>query len=71
LSKREDRLVESEDLDVVYLVRIIDNSGGADYYGPYFDLKVAHRLVSAYKSRRSSSYAAVHILKTQTNWEEL
>lgn len=64
------RYVDQDDMDRVYLVQTIDNNGYASYYGPYFDKNVAKRMISAWKSKRSNSAVAMHILESDVDWKE-
>ena len=66
----DDRYVEQDDMSKVYLVQVIDINGGASYYGPYFNKKIAHRMISAWKTKRNSATVAMHILSSDVDWEE-
>lgn len=66
----DNRYVEQDDMSKVYLVQVIDSNGEASYYGPYFNKKIAHRMISAWKSKRSNGTVAMHILSSDVNWEE-
>jgi len=66
----DDRYVTTENLDKVYLVQRIDGNGYSTYYGPYFDIKVAHRLISGWKAKRSDKTVAMQILESEVDWSE-
>jgi hypothetical protein len=68
---KDDRYVESNSMDKVYLVQKIDGNGYPSYYGPYFDIKVAHRLISGWKAKRSDKTVAMKILTSETDWKEI
>jgi hypothetical protein len=65
-----DRYVEESDMSKVYLVQAIDINGQALYYGPYFNKKMPHRIISSWKSKRNSAIVAMHILSSDVDWEE-